>query len=496
MATKLVRRRTGHSPRVAKSANPLRHGIKVITLQDNSRCAISALDLFDVRDRRDPLGEAAKLAHQLISNNRTVLTSTQIEVESEFDGRDVLLNVVSENTIGAAPLISPTTAKPQYGIIVTPRFSWSGLGAMLAEMGWLIAPQPLKLDPFPGSEANIPRWVLSSMILQRLKELLRTLSLTFNVVTQIRSAPRGQVRWGEYATRSIASGRFLSVPCSFPELNQDPQLLGTIRFCLERIIESLQSQVAHGGFVHRMIEDAQLLWTRVNHVSIFIPSPNSMALWKRGALKTKLYLEGLEALQWTLEERGLAGGGKLEGIPWRMEMDLFFEAWVETVFRKIARTTAGTLKSGRLKQTVHPISWDLPYMGSQKSLIPDLLLDWGSTTMILDAKYKRHFGELQGSDWNAIQADWKEQHRNDLMQVLAYANLTESRKIISCLVYPCDPDTWQYLNHTGRLFQKAEITVGERALSLWMTAVPMKAAIDEVAAPIVEQLIPFLRAAE
>lgn len=128
--------------------------------------------------------------------------------------------------------------------------------------------------------------------------------------------------------------------------------------------------------------------------------------------------------------------------------------------------------------------------------MPDLWLQWGSTSLIVDAKYKRHFEELQSHNWQAMEATWKEQHRNDLLQVLAYANLAEVRTIVTCLVYPCTPATWSYLNQTGKLFHKAELTVGERALHLWMTAAPMKAAVDEISGPIAQELMPLLRATE
>jgi hypothetical protein len=279
----------------------------------------------------------------------------------------------------------------------------------------------------------------------------------------------------------------------FPDLRQDKHLLGTIRYSLELVIEGLQSQLEHGAFVHRLIDLTQQLLSLVRNVPLFIPPPTQMAAWLRKPLKTESYVEGLQALLWTIEKRGLAGASKLEGIPWVMEMEAFFEAWIETLFFSIARTTGGMMKTGRLRQTTRAIAWDPPYSGSQKSLIPDLWLQWGSTTLIVDAKYKRHFEELQTRSWGSIEAEWKEQHRNDLLQVLAYANLAESRTIVSCLVYPCTPVTWKYLNDSGKLFHRAEVTVGARALHLWMTAVPMKAALNEVVGPITRELIPILR---
>jgi len=474
---------------------PRRSHASFITLEDNSITSCSAVDFLglNIRRARDPLSEAAKLSEQLTIQNRAVLALAQLQCTREFNGRDVRLYFRAGNTIGAIPLVSPTTGKPDYGVIIGPRFSWAGIGPMLAEMGWRVAPTPLKLQTFKGSERSIPRWVLSSMILARIRALLQGLTRRFELVTESNNAPKGRVRWTEYALRSLPRAGFLDIPCAYPDLRQERLLLGTIRYCLEQIIEELESEVEHGAFVHRLIEFAQELSFYVREFPVCIPSPSQMTSWLRKPLKTDFYLEGLQAIQWTIERRGLAGSSNLEGIPWIMEMERFFEAWVETVLHSVARASGATMKTGRLKQTTKPISWDPPFLGSQKSLAPDMWLQWGSTTLIVDAKYKRHFEELQLHHWNALESEWKEQHRNDILQVLAYANLAESRTIISCLVYPCSDATWNHLKNAGKLFHKAEITVGSRVLRLWMTAVPMMAALDQISAPIMTELSTALR---
>lgn len=474
-----------------------KHGF-FLSLGDNSSTVVSAIEVFQLQkvDRRQRVITGARLAETFLKQNGPRFSSAQITCTPEFTNEDVLLRLTAGNIIGAIPLLSPTTAKSDYGVIVKPRFPWAGIGAMLGQMGWVVVPVPLKLGNFEGSERSIPPWVLSSMLLLRISNFLRRMQFKFELVTEYRNAPRGQVRWNEYASRSVPTGSFLAVPCTFPDLRRDRQLRGTARYCLEKIVQALQSQMESGPFVHGLIKFAQALLFEVKDVPVFLPEPSQVEAWLRKPLKSEDYIDGLQALQWTIEERGLGGASKLEGIPWIMEMERFFEAWVETIFRSVARTTAGLLRTGRLHQTARPISWDPPYMGSQRALIPDLWLEWDSTTLVIDAKYKRHFEELQVHRWQEIEADWKEQHRNDLLQVLAYANLAQSRTIVSCLVYPCTPATWGYLKEAGKLFHKAEITVGERALHLWMTAAPMKAAVDEIARPIVDELIPVLRAAD
>jgi hypothetical protein len=392
-----------------------------IALEDNSESSASAIDFFQLerKGRLDPAAEAAKLAQQLIIQNHAVLSLANVHGDTTFNGRDVSIRLRTGNNIGAIPLVSPVTGKPDHGLIVKPRFAWDGIGAMLGQMGWRVAPVPLKLGTFEGSERSIPPWVLSSMILVRIRNLLRLMDRKFDMIDEIRNAPRGRVRWCEYASRSLSIGRFLSVPCTFPDLRQDRHLLGTVRYCLEQIIEALVSQVEHGAFVHRLIEFAEQLLFLLRDIPVFMPTPNQMESWLRRPLKTELFKDGVQALQWTIEKRVLAGASRLEGIPWIMEMERFFEAWIETLFHSIARTTGGTLKTGRLQQTTRAIAWDPPYMGSQKSLIPDLWLEWGSTTLVIDAKYKRHFEELVTHSWSTIEAEWKEEHRSDLLQVLA-----------------------------------------------------------------------------
>jgi len=173
-------------------------------------------------------------------------------------------------------------------------------------------------------------------------------------------------------------------------------------------------------------------------------------------------------------------------------MDQFFEAWVETVFHVVARRTGGQMKVGRKRETTHPINWDPPYLGSQKSLSPDVWLEWESTTLIVDAKYKRHWEELQ-NPWSRVEEELREQHRGDLLQVLAYANLARTPQVITCLAYPCSPQNWASLQERGRLIHRAELTVGTRSLHLWLTALPMATAVERIAVPLSNELRKALR---
>jgi len=205
-------------------------------------------------------------------------------------------------------------------------------------------------------------------------------------------------------------------------------------------------------------------------------------------MRSGKFLEGLQAIEWTLEERGLAGLSDLAGVPWMLPMDNFFESWVETVFCIVARRTGGYSRVGRKRETVHALNWDPPYLGSQKALIPDLWIEWENLTVVVDAKYKRHFEELEERPWIQLEETLRQEHRADLLQVLAYAGLARTKSVVACLVYPCRPEKWNSLVERGRLFHNAEVALQGRVLHIWLTAIPMNAMTNLVSQPLEVQI--------
>jgi len=237
-----------------------------LELEDHSIVRRSAIDFFQLRRLGDPqtmAARAARLAEQFVTQNQSLMSLLDVRVDRDYDGSDVRLLVQSGNAVGAIPLVSPTTARPDYGLVVQPRFPWAGIGPMLAEMGWRIGPTPLRLPLLRRSERRVPLWVLSFMVLVRLKALVDSLDRRFEITKETLRAPRGAVHWDEYATRSLPTARFLSLPCSFPDLRDDRFVKGAVRYTVERQLRALETQKEHGAFVHRLIELGQQLLRRV-----------------------------------------------------------------------------------------------------------------------------------------------------------------------------------------------------------------------------------------
>lgn len=451
--------------------------------KSNSKCLemtdLSVLDVpahFLMRDdkSRNPESQVARLSNQFIRDNRGLLKDYGVSVDSKFDGQSVSLSFKTTNYIGALPLLSPTSGKPDYGLIIKPRFDWAGLGPMLSIMGWKIVPTPLRLPLIPGTERKVPPWVLSSITLHRIKLMLDQINRSFNFTEADLIAPKGRVDWNLYAIDRITAVKFLNIPCRYPDLKENDELKSGIHFTLKLILSSLQSQRSAGIFVLQLIEICQYLISRVNRVIPRQITGLTLQQWSNLPVRTEAFREGLQAIEWVVEDRGLAGVANLQGLPWIMSMEVFFEAWIETVALQIIRQIGGQIKSGRKRETITPIAWEPSYLGSQKFLLPDVIIERENDVIILDAKYKRHWEELSFNSWSDVEKEIKDKHREDLLQILAYSTLSDKKDITSCLIYPCKETTWDSMINRDRTFHKASVYAGNRKINLILAAIPMK----------------------
>jgi hypothetical protein len=399
--------------------------------------------------------------------------------ELYHDGAEVHVRLTTDTTVGAIPLVSPTTGKSEIGLIIHPRMEWLGIGQMLGVMGWKIVPEILELPLLPRSARNVPPWVISAIVLRRIEMLLDQLQRRFEFVHADLSAPRGSVRWDIYATSRIPRMEFLSVPCRFPDLRDDRDLKAAIHLVLKRQLASLQTQRFSGFFVLQLIELCASLLERVKLVPARSPTPTLMMSWFRTPMRSPVLHHALQAIEWTLEERGLAGLSEIQGLPWRMSMDEFYEAWVETIASKVSGRLGGVMKIGRKRETVTPISWEKSFLGSQKSLRPDIVIQREAETIVIDAKYKRHWEEIQAAGWHRVTDEIQQDHRNDLMQVLAYSSLFSTPSVTACIAYPCRRLLWESLKRRNLYHHRASVHSGTRKVNLTLTALPMIADQEE-----------------
>jgi hypothetical protein len=54
---------------------------------------------------------------------------------------------------------------------------------------------------------------------------------------------------------------------------------------------------------------------KVRGIASALPPQGTFQRWMQGPMRSTQFMDGLQAIEWTAEERGLAGLSDLEGIP-------------------------------------------------------------------------------------------------------------------------------------------------------------------------------------
>lgn len=439
---------------------------------DSSEVALDAARWLG-GEGRDPGAVAERRAAALLRTNAGLLRDFGIEADVRRSEGSSVVALRTSTRVGALPLLSPVTGRPDFGLVVEPRFAWSGIGEVLSTTGFKVVPTLLPLPDLPQSDRRIPPWVLSSIVLDRIERLLSRMARRFAVAEADLAAPKGTVDWGEYAGRRLAVGRALEVPCRFPDLRDDESLRSAIHFVLREHRSALQAQRSGGLVVLRLLSLCEQLLSRVGGTQPRRPKNVQFEVWRRQPVSTRVFSEGLQAIEWTVEERGLAGLSELAGLSWRLDMETFFEAWVETLADQVARACGARVRAGRKEQTRAVLEWRPPWMGSQRALVPDVVVERSDCTLVIDAKYKAHVEELDAFGWRGLDAAIREHHRSDLLQVLAYSTLFDSPRVVACLVYPCRPETYASLRERDTLVTRAVVPAGGRQVELALASAPM-----------------------
>lgn len=316
-------------------------------------------------------------------------------------------------------------------------------------------------DEYEGQFAEIPAIMWKGKLGSHYTEFIRQL-----------------VEWGELETDT--DFRWSKNKSGYCMSYAVPPSALEIHFTLRRQLASLESQRHGGGAVLVLMQLCIDLLRAVDEVPPAAPTRRQLESWFRVPLATTAFFDGLNAITWTSDETGLGGATDWRGLPWALSMEQFYEAWVETVFERFARRFGGLLRVGRRRETITPIAWERAYLGSQKFLLPDLVIEQEDRVIIVDAKYKDHWEELRQHRWLQLEDEIRERHREDLLQVLAYSTLSDRKATTACLAYPCTPETWESLRERGMLSHRGAIYAGRRKIDLVLVAIPIGNQLGEL----------------
>ena len=257
-----------------------------------------------------------------------------------------------------------------------------------------------------------------------------------------------------------------------------------MRWTLDKIRESLLYLGAKDAFALGLLSLTDELLRQLADIVPLYPLRNlSQRFQRQPAFRGGALLRGLEAIAWTVEERGLGGGRELDGLSWCLSLSKLWEDYVESAVRRTVANHGGSLSVGRLGETTFPVYWSNPSHRSLGHLVPDMVVRKSDSVWIVDAKYKAHLAEIDEVGWQNFQVAMKEAHRADLHQVLAYAALYEAREVKCSLVYPLRRSTWENLKARGLDVSRADLTQGGKQVRLELIGLPFGGSPKEPSLP-------------
>lgn len=447
----------------APSSQPLLHGL------DSGPPIIVSPTPF-IANVREP-GWGAFL-HPFLALNQVSLGALGLTPRI-VSGRDgVRLELRPSLKAGAVPLKSAVTGKVAGGVVIGPRFGWIGIGKVLCATGWGSGPEFLPFSLVPGSGSEVPPWVIAGPVMERLRELLAHLRRGYVERTELLTAPRGQIQWGQYVRKQMPAGAWHQLPCRYTELDSDTRLRQVIRWALEKVCRDMGLVISDDSVGLLLLQELKQLLEIVSDVKPRRPDRHELDGRQSNQSMLSTYLQrGLQAISWVSDERGLGGGQNTDGLSWSLSLEDLWERYVESVVKRDAALSGGTVRIGRRGETVVPLPWNDPFHRPLGHLVPDFVIHRGNSVEIVDAKYKSHFADLDANRWTELAEETQSAMRADIHQVLAYAAAVGSADFVKAtLVYPVRQSVYEELTLRKRTESKALIPVGSRKISLCIKA--------------------------
>lgn len=444
--------------------------------------------LAPLKDKRDDIRKSfySRLCDGFIEHNEDVFRRFHIEVGTYVGRSSILLSLKTNDIIGAFPLKCPLTGQWKHRLIVHPRQGWANFGRVLSAIGLKRTPNLLcDLPQYPYSSRDIPSWVMGSVIVGRIEALFSDLARRFQYTKDCLVAPKGRVDWLEYATVKIPKCKMLEVPCEFSVLQENDKLMGMIRYTLQRLRADLIGLKSEEYIVSDLLRRIEVMLRGVSQYAPMRPEREMLSpLFFGKVTPSMLFSDGLEAIQWAVENRGLAGDADFSGMAWELNVTEFFEAYVESVVAHMAKIAGGVVRSGRDYSSSISIDWADGGRNLQQNLRPDIILERSDEIIIFDAKYKSYWQDLDPYRWKNLEDEERDSLRADILQVLAYSTCFGEKKIRVCLVYPCADNVYQQLRDSNDICRVA--SVGARGVELVLTVIPMNGNISLAAGNLCE----------
>lgn len=362
-----------------------------------------------------------------------------LEIEAKVIGTDkqTMITFKTNKYTGAVPLRSPDTGKQIGDFLVSPRFyntnnKFSSLTKLLLLLETSIRPQ--FFDSIPLSSGDIvkpPLYYEAAKYIESFDKALKSHWRKFKNVSMIRAYPKSTTNWDKYAKNAYDPIKLLEFPCEDNILSVEHCEFSKLRYVFDIARAEIMSASTPSDIRHRLIEKIDTILQNLKGINV--TKCRQLTIHFSDPLVIK---EAKKQANILLEQ------GFSHSYGWRIDVSELFERYIQFIIEKCANVMfAQVYKNIKISKVKgHLPSWGLSY------LEPDILLKKGDRTIVVDAKYKSHYYNMNNSS-----EQLKMSHREDLHQLLAYCSFDTSNNKIGAIFYPANEISFRELEYKNAL---------------------------------------------
>ncbi len=337
------------------------------------------------------------------------------------------------NKVGLAPLRNPYGGKVYGSIVVKPRLGWIKIYDILEAISWRYIPLFLREEEPIISDGVLPRWFKAVDTLEAIYKALSLFMRGINSKQVVSTVPTGTVDWYTYSTKNVPYGKYNQFANQITDYSIDLEIHRQFKGIIEIIAKEISNTKVPVKIKYKARQLIASIGKKLENVTPTHPNVEKLKKMKIPNYYRTLYEKAIQkCIEYINQSKFSIDIGNFYGLPWSIEMGILFEYWVEHwayIFAKKigARFYSDIRKNSRIR------FYNLGYWKSLSLLKPDIIIEKGDKTLIIEVKYKKHLMYLQ---YGKYSSGILEEHRHDLHQLLSYMSSSINEKRTGCLIYP------------------------------------------------------------
>lgn len=343
------------------------------------------------------------------------------------------LTLEPSNKIGLIPLRNPYGGHVYGSIVVKPKIGWIKISEILDSIDWKLKPTFLNNEEPLMSQGVLPRWIKAFDTLKAIEKSLQMNFRGIKYIEEVKTQPAGKINWFQYSMENIPKGKWNKFNSEYVSHSMDIDVHRQFKGVIEQIKKDLLKPFVPYSIRQKTFPTLKLLDGILEIVKLEIPNINKIKKLKIPSFYRHSYDEAiLKVLEYLSQTKFSIDSSEYSGLPWSIEMDKLFEYWIEFWCHRFSRFKGANFYSdikGSSKIKFLPIGdWN-----GLQNLKPDIIIEKGDLSLIIDAKYKKH---LMYIHLNKIKNHVIEDHRRDIHQILAYTSSSHKKNKRAILIYP------------------------------------------------------------